>query len=580
MSERLLFLIPARGGSKGLPGKNVLEVGGIPLVGRAARLGCATAHVVGPGSRVVCSTDDSAIADAARAWGAEVPFVRPAPLSSDGARSIDVVFHALDVLGEEFDAVVLLQPTSPLTAVEDVAGAIDLHRRMSLPVVSVCAAEHPAEWLFTVNERGELTRLLQNTDLPTQRQAARRSYRVNGAVYVSSLASLRRDDSFLGPETRAFVMPTDRSVDIDSGDDLQTARAWLASRPIQPVTVASYSIGAAHPCFVIAEAGVNHNGDLAVARALVDAAVAAGANAVKFQTFRAERLVTLEAPKAEYQQRTTGSGESQFAMLKRLELSERHHRDLMAYCEAQGILFLSTPFDETSADFLETLGVSAFKLPSGEITNLPFLQHVARKGKPIILSTGMATLAEVAQAVDAIWQEGNRALVLLHCVSNYPAEPADSNLRAMTTLRDAFGTLAGFSDHTMGDAIALASVALGASVVEKHLTLDRTLPGPDHQASMEPDAFREMVRRIRDVEAGLGSGAKYPVASEAAVARVARKSLVAARAIPAGTVLGPEMIVIRRPGTGLAPDQLASVIGKRTVVDVQAGTLLTREMLA
>jgi sialic acid synthase SpsE len=242
-------------------------------------------------------------------------------------------------------------------------------------------------------------------------------------------------------------------------------------------------------------------------------------------------------------------------------------------------LFLSTPFDETSADFLEALGVSAFKMPSGEITNLPFVRHVARKQRPLIVSTGMATLAEVSAAVDAIWQEGNRSLVLLHCVSNYPAEPSDANLRAIATLRDAFSVPAGFSDHAMGDAIALASVALGAAVVEKHLTLDRTLPGPDHQASMEPDAFRDMVRKIRDVEAGLGTGEKQPVAREAAVARVARKSLVAARLIPAGTIIGRDMIVIRRPGTGLAPDQLASVVGKRTIVDVAEGTLLTREML-
>ena len=318
-------------------------------------------------------------------------------------------------------------------------------------------------------------------------------------------------------------MPNDRSVDVDSAVDLATARATLASRAVPAVRMAGRAIGAGHQCFVIAEAGVNHNGDVKLARALVDAAIAAGADAVKFQTFRAEQLVTADAPKADYQQHTTGSDESQLAMLKRLELDEHSHRELLAYCGAKRILFLSTPFDETSADFLESLDVAAFKLPSGEVTNLPFLRHVARKHKPIILSTGMATLSEVSHAVDAIWQEGNRSLVLLHCVSNYPADPADSNLRAMATLGDAFGVPAGFSDHTMGDAMALAAVALGARVIEKHLTLDRALPGPDHQASMEPDAFRQMVERIHDVESGLGTGRKQPVAREAAVARVARK---------------------------------------------------------
>jgi N,N'-diacetyllegionaminate synthase len=579
INPRVLFLIPARGGSKGLPGKNLAPVGGIPLVGRAARLARMAMLRLGPGCRTVCSTDDPEIAAAASEWGAEVPFVRPPQLASDGARSIDVAFHALDAISGDVDALVLLQPTSPLTEVDDVLGALTLHQKSGLPVVSVCSAEHPAEWLFMIDEGGRLSRLLSDRP-PDQRQQARRTFRANGAVYVSSPASLREHESFFGRETCAFVMPNDRSVDVDSAVDLATARATLASRAVPAVRVAERTIGAGHQCFVVAEAGVNHNGDVKQARALVDAAIAAGADAVKFQTFRAEQLVTGDAPKADYQQRTTGSDESQLAMLKRLELDEHSHRELLAYCGAKRILFLSTPFDEASADFLESLDVAAFKLPSGEVTNLPFLRHVARKHKPIILSTGMATLSEVSRAVDAIWQEGNRSLVLLHCVSNYPADPADSNLRAMATLGDAFGVPAGFSDHTMGDAMALAAVALGASVIEKHLTLDRALPGPDHQASMEPDAFRQMVERIHAVESGLGSGRKQPVAREAAVARVARKSLVAARPIPAGTVLAHEMIAIRRPGTGLAPDQLESVVGKRTLVDVAEGTLLTREMFA
>jgi N-acetylneuraminate synthase len=374
-------------------------------------------------------------------------------------------------------------------------------------------------------------------------------------------------------------MPAERSMDIDNALDLDVARAAIARRAVPPVVVGSQAIGPGHRCFVIAEAGVNHNGDLALARALVDAAVAAGADAVKFQTFRAERLVTADAPKAEYQLRTTNARESQFEMLKRLELADEEHRALLAYCRSRDIMFLSTPFDETSGDFLASLGVPALKVPSGEITNLPFVRHVAGIGKPIILSTGMASLSETAAAVDAICETGNRSLVLLHCVSNYPADPADANLKAMATLRDAFGVPSGFSDHTMGDAIAVAAAALGASVIEKHLTLDRSLPGPDQQASMEPEPFRDMVRRIRDVEAGLGTGRKEPTPREAAVARIARRSLVAARRIPAGTLIEAEMVAIRRPGTGLAPDQLPSIVGKRTRVDVPEGALLTREML-
>jgi N-acetylneuraminate synthase len=538
------------------------------------------AHALDPGSRVVCSTDDPEIAEAATEWGAEVPFVRPAHLASDAARSIDVAFHALDQLPGDFDALVLLQPTSPLTETDDVLGAIKLQRESGLPVVAVCPAEHPAEWLYTIDEGSRLSRLLPNAAPPDQRQQARKTYRANGAVYVSSPASLHEHESFFGAQACAFVMPNDRSIDVDTAVDLAAARATLASLPVPAVEIAGCAIGTGQKCFVIAEAGVNHNGDLKLARALVDAAVAAGAHAVKFQTFRAERLVTRDAPKAEYQRRTTGSDESQFAMLKRLELDEDSHRELKAYCNDKGIVFLSTPFDEASADFLESLDVAAFKLPSGDVTNLPFIRHVARKQRPIILSTGMATLSEVSHAVDAIREEGNQSLVVLHCVSNYPAEAADANLRAMATLREAFSVPAGFSDHTIGDAIALASVALGASVLEKHLTLDCALPGPDHQASMEPDAFGRMVRSIQDVETSLGTGRKYPAARETAVAQLARKSLVAARAIPAGTIVDQGMIAIRRPGTGIAPDQLPSIVGKRTLVDVAEGTLLTREMLA
>jgi N,N'-diacetyllegionaminate synthase len=575
----ILFLIPARGGSKGLPGKNLAPVGGIPLVGRAARLGRAAARALGGGSRVVCSTDDAAIAAAARSWGAEVPFMRPAALASDGARSIDVVLHALTALGDQFDAVVLLQPTSPLTDVDDVLGAIRLHGNSLLPVVSVCPAEHPAEWLYTIDDGGRLSRLLPTVQPPDQRQAARVTFRANGAVYVSSTASLRREESFFGPETRAFVMPAERSIDVDTVFDLAAASAVVAHRDIQPVAIRERPVGSGLPCFVVAEAGVNHNGDLARAEALVDAAAEAGADAVKFQTFTADRLVTHDAPKAEYQVRATDAVESQFEMLKRLELDEEAHRVLINGCSERGILFLSTPFDELSCDFLDGLGLPAFKVPSGEVTNLPFIRHVARKQKPIILSTGMAALEEVADAVEAIWAEGNRSVILLHCVSNYPTAPEDANLRAIATLREAFGVPAGFSDHTMGDSVALAAVALGACVIEKHLTLDRSLPGPDHRASTEPVEFRAMIQRIRDVEASLGSGRKEPVAEEAAVAKVARKSLVAARSIPAGTILQANMIAVKRPGTGLAPGELGTLVGKTARIDIPEGTLFSHEML-
>lgn len=315
-------------------------------------------------------------------------------------------------------------------------------------------------------------------------------------------------------------------------------------------------------CFVIAEAGVNHNGDMAVAHRLIDAAAAAGADAVKFQTFKADRLASAEAPKAAYQKETTGTAESQLDMLRRLELDEAQHAELMRHCADAGILFLSTPFDEDCADMLARLGVAAMKTPSGELTNLPYLAHVARLSLPMIVSTGMADLAEVAQAVAAIEAAGAPALALLHCVSAYPAPPEDANLRAMDTLARCFGVPVGFSDHTQGIAIPLAAAALGARVIEKHVTLDRTLPGPDHKASLEPAELADMVAGIRAVLAALGDGRKRPAAREAEVAAVARKSLVLARALPAGAVLAAGDLTAKRPGTGIPPGRAAELVGR------------------
>lgn len=346
------------------------------------------------------------------------------------------------------------------------------------------------------------------------------------------------------------------------------------------VRIGKYTIGSGQPCFLIAEAGVNHNGSLDTARRLVELARRAGANAVKFQTFKADRLATTAAPKAAYQERTTDTDESQHEMLRRLELSADAHRSLAEYCASLGILFMSTPFDEESADFLADLGVPAFKIPSGEINNLPLLAHVASKGKPLILSTGMAWLGEVERAVSTVWEAGNLDVVLLHCVSSYPAAPADVNLRAMETMSKAFGVPVGFSDHTLGIDVALAAVALGASVVEKHFTIDRGLPGPDHHASLSPDDLEALVWGVRNVEAALGDGRKVPVAGERDTAVVVRKSLVIARDVPAGTRLTDQDIAFKRPGTGLSPAMKPCVVGRTTRVDIAAGTLVALEMLA
>lgn len=331
--------------------------------------------------------------------------------------------------------------------------------------------------------------------------------------------------------------------------------------------------------FIIAEAGVNHNGDINLAKQLIDIAADAGADAVKFQTFQADRVVSRYAPKAEYQTQTTGKTESQLEMLRRLELSASDHEVLISHAQSRGIQFLSTPFDVPSLHLLtRDLGLKTIKIPSGEITNAPFLLEIARSAEKIILSTGMSTLAEVEAALGVLafglttdkaipqrgdfeqafasdqgQQELRDRVTILHCTTEYPAPFAEVNLRAMDTLATAFGLPVGYSDHTPGIHVSLAAVARGARIIEKHFTSDRTLPGPDHQASLEPQELNQLVRQIREIEQALGDGIKRPTASEWKNRVVARKSLVAAKAIEAGEVFTEENLTCKRPGTGVSP---------------------------
>lgn len=352
-----------------------------------------------------------------------------------------------------------------------------------------------------------------------------------------------------------------------------------ASMPT-PFSIAGRPVGAGEPCFVIAEAGVNHNGDVALAEMLVDAAAAAGADAVKFQTFRADRVAAAVAGKAEYQRRRTAADESQLAMLRALELGEADLTRLVVRAQRQGLMFLSTPFDTESADLLAALEMPAFKIASGEVTNLPFLEHVARLGRPVMLSTGMSYLGEVDVAVRALRAAGCTQLALLHCVTDYPALAADANLAAMATLRDAFGVPVGFSDHTMGLSVAIAAAALGASIIEKHFTTDRNLAGPDHAASLEPGELTQLVRSIRDAEASIGSARKQPAAVEQPMRALVRRSLGVARPIAAGAAIAAGDLMALRPATGIPPSLLDAVIGRTTARALQAGEILTWQDLA
>jgi len=328
---------------------------------------------------------------------------------------------------------------------------------------------------------------------------------------------------------------------------------------------------------VIAEAGVNHNGDMALAKKLIAAAAAAGADLVKFQTFIANNIVSKTAPKADYQKNTTDPGESQRDMIRQLELSRENHVELMKECEKCGIGFFSTAFDRESIGLLEDLGALEFvKVPSGELTNLPYLRYLTRSGKPVFLSTGMATLGEIEAAIDAVEQAGTPRdrITLLHCTTEYPTPMDEVNLSAMVNMGKAFGVPVGYSDHTQGIEVPIAAVALGATVIEKHFTLDRTLPGPDHRASLEPAELKAMVAGIRNIEKAMGDGIKRPGPGELKNKPIARKSLVAAQPIREGEPFTADNLTAKRPGTGISPMRWDEVVGRKAARNFEEDELI------
>jgi N,N'-diacetyllegionaminate synthase len=326
--------------------------------------------------------------------------------------------------------------------------------------------------------------------------------------------------------------------------------------------------------FIIAEAGVNHNGDLQLAKKLIDIALEAGVDAVKFQTFKAENLVSQRAPKAEYQKQTTEVAESQFKMLKKLELSFDDFVEMKSYCDQKKLLFLSSPFDLESIDWLAKMKMPIYKVPSGEITNLPYLLKIAAVGKPVIMSTGMSRLDEIETAVNVLQAHGCREVTLLHCTTEYPAPYAEVNLKALGTLKEKFNLPVGYSDHTKGIEIPVAAVAMGAAVIEKHFTLDRGLPGPDHQASLEPLELKAMVAAIRNVELALGSGEKKLTESEKKNVAVARKSIVAKTRIKKGEEFSEENLAVKRPGDGISPMRWFDVLGRKASRDFEEDELI------
>lgn len=328
--------------------------------------------------------------------------------------------------------------------------------------------------------------------------------------------------------------------------------------------------------FIIAEAGVNHNGSIELAKKLIDVASESGADAVKFQTFKAEKLVSKHAQKADYQKETTDKNESQFEMIKKLELDSDTHKELMAYCKTKNIMFLSTPFDHDSIELLNDLGLEIFKIPSGEITNLPYLRHIGKLNKKVILSTGMADIGEIEDALDVLIAAGTKKenITVLHANTMYPTPMEDVNLKAMVTIGNSFDIAFGYSDHTLGIEVDIAAVAMGACCIEKHFTLDKTMEGPDHKASLEPNELKAMVKAIRNIELALGSCVKKPTNSEIPNMKIARKSIVAKMDIKKGELLSENNLAIKRPGNGINPMRWDEIVGSIATKDYKEDELI------
>ena len=474
-----------------------------------------------------------------------------------------MALHSLAHLDGRVRAVVLVQPTSPLVTPADVAVAVARFDVRGGAVVGV-SASHPADWHVPASEAREA---------PPAGGTGLTDRVINGAVYVIDPELLATAHSFR-PAGRwsPLDISSDRAVDVDTAADLALANFAVRNRSVTAIDVDGRRIGDVGTCFVIAEIGVNHNGDVATAHALIEAAADAGADAVKFQTFDPALIAAATAPLAAYQRVGLPGADSQRSMLAGLALSADAHVELQRHAVRRGMVFLSSPFDAKSVELLDRLQIPAFKVPSGELTNLPYLAQIAALGRPMLVSTGMADLAEVADAVDIITAAGNPPIALLHCVSAYPAEPGDANLAAMATLRDAFAVPTGWSDHTADGIVAIAAAARGAALIEKHLTLDRGQAGPDHRASLEPTAFAYMVAGIRTVLVAVGDGVKRPTPDERSMATVARKSLHWHRSMARGDVVAESDIVIVRPGDGLPPAALDAVVGLRLATAVKADT--------
>lgn len=609
-----IVIIPARGGSKGIPGKNIKPLAGKPLIAYSIEQAIKTLSI----DRIIVSTDDQKIKEVALKYGAEVQ-MRPPELAQDDTPLIPVLQYVVNKIeeeGEQVDIVVLLQPTNPLRKVEHIETAIEKIKAGHNSATTVVPLEIKPVCIMEIDPDGKSI-FISEDDRVLRQQI--KQYRVDGTVFAYNKETLMQlvDVPWDRENNAPIIIKQKEAIDIDEPFDFKLAEEIIKEAKLketdkidvdkikesgndedkiiksyntsnnktnneilkmpETIQIANKTIGKNQPCFIIAEAGSNHNGSLELAKQLVDKAVESGADAVKFQTFTAEGIVTHQTPKAEYQKKDADPEESYFELLKKLELTKDEFKELQHYCNEKGIIFFSCPHsNKWSVDVLHELDVPVYKVGSGDVTNFPFLEYVASKGKPIIMSVGMATMEEVQEALAVMKKAGNEQIIVLQCTSTYPTPVENVNMNAMKTLKKETGMIVGYSDHTQSLNVPVLAIGMGAEVYEKHYTLDKSMEGPDHAMSMDPQELKEIVKRIREAESALGTAERKPYPGEEEIAKVARKSVVTIKEIKAGETITAEMLDVKRPGTGLHSRNYYQIVGKKATRDLQADQLLQK----
>ncbi len=565
--KEILAIIPARGGSKRIPKKNIKDLVGSPLISYAIKQSKNSKFI----TRTVVSTDDEDIKLVSLRENAEV-IDRPKELAQDDTPTVPVLNHVLRTLENEGyspDIVVVLQPTSPLRDVEDIDKVIlkVIHGADSAETFSPVTT-HPAYMAKLNNNKVEFINpqdfLKRSQDLPEY-------YIENGAVYAVKTKLLTENQTLYGNNHEAVIMPLERSIDIDEPHDFKIAEALLSKESKEKeFSFSGRTLSKNSPCFIVAEIGVNHNQDLELAKKMVLSAKQSGADAVKFQTWKTENIILNNVEMAEYQKENLQSQESQFDMLKKLELPYPWHFELKKYAEDLGLIFFSTMEDKESVDFLiKEVKIPLMKVGSGDITNYPLLKYTAKFNLPMVISSGTTTIEEVKKAVDILRNQGNDQIIVCQCTSNYPCADEEVNVRAMLNLKENLNTLVGFSDHSLGSEAPVAARALGAVYIEKHFTIDKNLPGPDHKASLTPDEFKAMVDAVRRTEKLLGDGKKKPMPSEIPTRELIIRRIVAARDLKEGDLVTEENFIFKRANQGLEAKNFFKFKGKKLTRDLK-----------